>query len=136
MYGGSPISEDSGKESFRSDSESDSSVDPEEAGPGKTNRRALFYCEVCEVDCNSVEGLQTHFAGVKHQKKLCLKGLSSNLKDKYEVEYADELSGKVIECTLCGLAFHALERGVHFKSENHSVIILPPSNPTTLNGSR
>ena len=115
-------SEDSGKDSLSDSGDSDSDVDPENTGPSKTSRRALFFCELCTVDCNSLEALQNHFAGTKHQKKLSLNGLSSNLQNKYDIKYEDELSGKVVECTLCGIVFHGLERAIHFKSENHTAL--------------
>ena len=115
------FSEDSGKESLPHSS-SDSEVNPEEAGPSKTDRKALFYCDICEVDCSSIDALQKHFAGTKHQKKLGLNGLSSNLKAKYEMRESDELSGKIVACVLCKVVFHGLERAIHFKSEKHRAL--------------
>ena len=119
------LSEDSGQESLppsSADSESDYAVDPGEAGPSKLNPRALFFCELCEAECSSIEALQDHFAGTRHQKKLCLNGLSSSLKHKYNINYEDELSGKVVECTLCKVIFHGLEGAFHFKSEKHQAL--------------
>ena len=119
----SDLSDDSGQASLphSSDSESDF-VEPEQAGPSKIDRRALFFCEVCEIECSSVEVLQDHFAGIKHKKKLGLSGLSSNLKTKYDIKFEDELSGKVVECTLCKVIFHGLEQAFHFKSEKHRAL--------------
>ena len=119
------FSEDSGKDSLglRSDSDSDVNVNPAESGPSKTDRRkALFFCDICEVECCSIDALQKHFAGTKHQKKLGLNGLSSNLKAKYEIKANDELSGKIVACTLCKVVFHGLERAIHFKSEKHRAL--------------
>ena len=115
------FSEDSGKESLPH-SDSDSDVNPEQAGPSKTDRKALFFCDICEVECSSIDALQKHFAGTKHQKKLGLNGLSSNLKAKYEMRESDELSGKIVACTLCKVVFHGLERAIHFKSEKHRAL--------------
>ena len=115
------FSEDSGKESLLHSS-SDSEVNPENAGPSKTDRKALFFCDICEVDCSSIDALQKHFAGTKHQKKLGLNGLSSNLKAKYEMRESDELSGKIVACILCKVVFHGLERAIHFKSEKHRAL--------------
>ena len=118
------FSEDSGKESLpHSDSDSDMNINPEETGTSKTDRRkALFSCDLCEVECSSIDALQKHFAGTKHQKKLGLNGLSSNLKAKYEIRESDELSGKIVACTLCKVVFHGLERAIHFKSEKHRAL--------------
>ena len=115
------FSEDSGKESLLH-SDSDLDMNPEEAGPSKTDRKALFFCDICEVECSSIDALQKHFAGIKHQKKLGLNGLSSNLKAKYEMRESDELSGKIVACTLCKVVFHGLERAIHFKSEKHRAL--------------
>ncbi len=118
------FSEDSGKESFpRSDSDSEDMMNPAQSGPSKTDRRkALFLCDLCEVECCSIDALQKHFAGIKHQKKLGLNGLSSNLKAKYDIRESDELSGKIVACTLCKVVFHGLERAIHFKSEKHRAL--------------
>lgn len=119
----SDLSDDSGQASLPHSSGSESEfVEPEQAGPSKIDSRTLFFCEVCEIECSSVEVLQDHFAGTRHQKKLRLKGLSSNLKTKYDIKYEDELSGKVVECTLCKVIFHGLEQAFHFKSEKHRAL--------------
>ena len=101
---------------------SDSDTNPELTGPSKISRRALFFCELCEIDCCSIEALQNHFAGTKHKKKLGLNGLASNLREKYEIPYEDELGGKVVECSLCEVIFHGLESAFHFKSEKHRAL--------------
>ena len=97
--------------------ESTEEVDPEDAGTSKTDRRAIMKCDVCEVECTSVETLQAHFSGARHKRRLSLKGLSPNFTS--QTVGVGGLDGKVVACSLCKVMFHGSESALHFKSKKH-----------------
>ena len=41
--------------------------------PGKNGMQTAFFCSLCQADCNSVQMMQSHVAGRKHQMSLAKK---------------------------------------------------------------
>ena len=110
------------KEKENTTGEESQSMSEEESGdesmalciPGS---RLMFYCQVCKVQCSSLQMIQTHFAGAKHLKKLEMQGLSADLTDL--IPNDPELATKVIKCDLCDITCHGAELSIHIASERH-----------------
>ena len=106
----------------RRDEELDSDEEEEEEDEVPKQRGLEFSCEVCEIQVSSMQGLQDHFAGARHQKKLRASGLTSDLtelgKDIYTT--ADPtLKKRILRCKLCDVIFSGSEMAVHVNATKH-----------------
>ena len=90
--------------------------DDEEVAP---RTKMDFSCEVCNVSVSSMQALQTHFAGAKHQKKLRQGGLSTDLQDLYRDDLDPAVKEKVFRCVVCDVVLTGNEIKVHVKGLRH-----------------
>ena len=77
-----------------------------------------FYCEVCGISATSFDALQTHFAGIKHNKNLRKLGYGNTFKSVHEVR-DPKLSGKILCCQLCDVILTEAEVSVHVGCTAH-----------------
>lgn len=94
----------------------------EEEDEALPRQRMELFCEVCKVGVSSMQALQDHFAGARHQKELRKSGLSSDFteigRDKY-VEQDPSLKTKVLSCKLCDIVFSGSDMHVHVNNPAH-----------------
>ena len=78
-----------------------------------------FSCEVCNVSVSSMQALQTHFAGAKHQKKLRQGGLTTDLQDLHKDDMDPAVKEKIFRCMVCDVVLSGHEIKVHVIGPRH-----------------
>lgn len=75
-----------------------------------------YYCEICDVESNSITTLRSHFEGAKHKKKVELVGLDNSLKNDPEDA---EIWNKLVQCTLCNVMLLGADCMLHTHGPLH-----------------
>lgn len=81
--------------------------------------RTHFYCEVCDSTDTSIQGLQFHFAGSRHKRKLEMAGLSIKLTPLIERPKNLDIWKTMVKCLLCKDMMLGCDCLIHAQSLAH-----------------
>ena len=115
------MSQSDSQEDDRNSNDDDDDVIDEMNGRvgAKVRSRMQLYCEICDTSSSSTENLQVHFAGSKHQRRLHMAGLNSDLTDLIERPRNLEIWKTVVKCLLCKVMMLGCDCLIHAKCEDH-----------------
>jgi hypothetical protein len=78
-----------------------------------TSMVPLYKCNLCDITATSLDHLEAHYRGVKHQKRLALEAMKTG--GEASAIMTETLQGKPIcpgaafHCTVCGITCSSLE---------------------------
>ena len=95
------------------------SSEEDEGGKNISLSRYHLYCEICDISCTDTQGLQDHFGGARHRRKLEMAGMDTSLTDIVEKPQDIHIWNKIVRCLLCKVILMGSDCMLHAKCNIH-----------------